>query len=285
MRPTGSIRWPVLAVALAVPLVAAACTSSGDGDESAEPESTDRASDASTDDPEVAAAAEALVGRWAHFDVVAYEDDVLRTLIVSTGFADLELRDDGRLWNQMVFCHADVVNEPGIEVSISDAATGAILPIATPVEVTVTDGRVRVRRPPTPTAIGIRLEDPANEALPTDPDDPRIFDADGDGNPGVTSQVTFGDTSAEIYLARREIFSYDLVEQTPDRLVGSVTDRSEQLVIDASDPSMNAPVNWTQLDDPSRNPVIWQRVDPSWDCDRLAAERDTLFPPNPTIDF
>lgn len=287
MRPNGSIRWPVLAVALAVPLVAVACASSGDGDEAADTGTTGPSADADTsaDDPEVAAASEALVGRWAHFDVVAYEDDVLRTLIVSTGFSDLELREDGRLWNQMVFCHADVVNEPGIEVSISDAATGAILPIATPVEVTVTDGRVRVRRPPTPTAIGIRLEDPANEALPTDPDDPRVFDADGDGNPGVTSQVTFGDTSAEIYLARREIFSYDLVEQTPDRLVGSVTDRSEQLVIGASDPSMNAPVNWTQLDDPSRNPVIWQRVDPSWDCDRLAAERDTLFPPNPTIDF
>lgn len=140
-----------------------------------------------------------VVGRWAHFDVVAYEDDVLRTLIVSTGFADFERRA-GELWNQMVFCHADVVNEPGIEVSIADAATSAIRPIATPVEVTVRDGRLRLRRPPTPTAIGIELADPANESLP-------------------------------------------------------------------------------------RNPVIWRRVDPSWDCARLAAERDALFPPNPTIDW
>lgn len=228
---------------------------------------------------------EHLVGRWAHFDVVAYEDEVLRTLIVSTGFADLERRADGRLWNQMVFCHADVVNEPGIEVSISDAATRAIRPIATPVEVTVTDGQVHLRRPPTPTAIGIRLEDPANEALPTDPDDPRVFDADGDGHPGVTTRVSIGEFSADIYLARREIFSYELTAESPDRLVGSVTDHSEQLVLGASDPSMVAPVAWTQLDDPRRNPAIWQRVDPSWDCVRLAAERDALFPPNPTIDW
>ena len=239
---------------------------------------------ADTSDPDVAAAAERLVGRWAHFDVVAYEDDVLRTIIVSTGFADLEWRDGG-LWNQMVFCHADVVNEPGIEVSIADAATRAILPIATPVEVTVADGRVRVRRPPTPTAIGIELADPANESLPRDPDDPRVFDADGDGHPGVTTRVSFGDTSHEIYLARREIFSYDLTEESPDRLVGTVTDRSEQLVLGASDPNMVAPVDWTQLEDPARNPVIWRRVDPSWDCARLAAERDALFPPNPTIDW
>lgn len=234
--------------------------------------------------PDLAAAAERLVGRWAHFDVVAYEDAVLRTLIVSTGFADLELRD-GELWNQMVFCHADVVNEPGIEVSIADAATRAILPIATPVEVTVADGRVRVRRPPTPTAIGIDLADPANESLPSDPDDPRVFDADGDGHPGVTTRVSFGDTSHEIYLARREIFSYDLTEEDSDRMVGTVTDRSEQLVLGASDLSMVAPVDWTQLEDPARNPVIWRRVDPGWDCARLAAERDTLFPPNPTIDW
>jgi hypothetical protein len=235
--------------------------------------------------PPAITAAERLVGRWAHYDVVAYDDEVLRTLIVSTGFADLELREDGRLWNQMVFCHADVVNEPGIEVSISDAATGAIRPIATPVEVTVIDGRVRLRRPPTPTAIGIRLTDPAHEALPTDPDDPRVFDADGDGHPGVTTRVSIGGFSAEIYLARREIFSYRLTEETPDRLVGSVTDRSEQLVLGASDPSMVAPVDWTQLDDARRNPAIWHRVDPSWDCARLAAERDVLFPPNPTIDW
>ena len=68
-------------------------------------------------------------------------------------------------------------------------------------------------------------------------------------------------------------------------LVGTVTDRSEQLVLGASDLSMVAPVDWTQLEDPARNPVIWRRVDPGWDCARLAAERDTLFPPNPTIDW
>lgn len=111
------------------------------------------------------------------------------------------------------------------------------------------------------------------------------LDADGDGHPGVTSRVSFGDISHEIYLARREIFSYDLTGENPDRLVGTVTDRSEQLVLGASDPSMVAPVNWTQLDDPARNPVIWRRVDPSWDGARLAAERDALFPPNPTIDW
>ena len=91
-----------------------------------------------------------LVGRWAHFDVVAYSDPSMNTGIISTGFADLELRD-GELWNQMVFCHADTVTDQPIEVAISDAATRAILPVATPVEVTEVDGQLHLSRPPTPT--------------------------------------------------------------------------------------------------------------------------------------
>jgi hypothetical protein len=39
------------------------------------------------------------------------------------------------------------------------------------------------------------------------------------------------------------------------------------------------------VDDPALNPVIWVRVDDDWDCDRLAAERARLFPPNPVVDW
>ncbi len=181
--------------------------------------------------------AEDLVGRYAHFDAVAYEDEEMKTVIISTGLADLELRD-GELWNTMTFCAASVASDQGIEVSISDAATRAIIPVDTPVEVSETDdGSLRVVRPPTPTPIGIELEDPANEELPTDPDDPRIIDADGDGNPGVTSSIRVSeDLQGEVYLVRREIFAYDVTQTDPDRLVGTITDGSEQLIVGASDP-------------------------------------------------
>jgi hypothetical protein len=268
----------VAAGVAALAVLVAGCSSSDDaGSPAADPATT------------VASAlppgAEDLVGRYAHFDAVAYQDDAMKTLIISTGFSDLELRD-GQLWNQMTFCHADTVMDQAVEVSISDAATGAIKPIATPVEVTEVEGRLRVTRPATPTAIGIVLADPAVEALPTDPADPRVIDADGDGNPGVTSSIKVSeDLQGEVYLARREIFAYDLIQQSPDRLVGSITDRSEQLILGASNPLFLASAQWEQIDDPTRNPVIWQRVDAGWDCARLAAERPGLFPPNPVIDW
>ena len=130
------------------------------------------------------------------------------------------------------------------------------------------------------------MDDPANENLPTDPNDPRIFDADGDGNPGVTSSVKVTeDLKGEIYLARREIFKYDVVQESDDLLSGTITDSSEQLIVGATNDIFKVPAQWKQIDDPERNPVIWKRVDADWDCERLARERDTLFPPNPKADW
>ena len=270
-------RWVIAATVL--PALLAGC-GADDDDGLAESAAAD-----TTPASDLPPGAEALVGRYAHYDVVAYEDDAMRTLIISTGFADLELRD-GELWNTMRFCHADAVSDQDIEVSIADAATQAIVPVDTPVEVIGEDSDLRVVRPATPTGIGIELEDPANDVLPTDPDDPRIVDADGDGNPGITSSVRVtDDLRGEIYLARREIFAYDLTQVGPDRLEGTITDSSEQLVLGASDDIFLTPAQWVQIDDPARNPVIWQRVDDDWDCDRLAAERDDLFPPNPETDW
>lgn len=274
------LRWAALAVlAQSVALGACSSDSTADGTPSSAVTSTTTVVDGLPD------GAEELVGRWAHFDVVAYSDETMNTGIISTGFADLELRD-GELWNQMTFCHADTVTDQPIEVAISDAATQAITPIATPVEVTEVDGELRVSRPPTPTPIGIRMADPANESLPDDPTDPRIFDADGDGNPGITSTVRVSaDLQGELYLIRREIFAYDVTQRGPDQLVGSITDSSEQLILGASNPIFLTPAQWVQVDDPALNPVIWERVGKDWDCDRLARERDRLFPPNPEANW
>ncbi len=231
-------------------------------------------------------AGDELVGRWAHFDAVAYEDGVLKTLIVSYGFDDFT-EVDGRIVDSTQFCFSEQRTDQPIETSLSDAATQAIRPPATPVEVDVVDGVLRIRRPATPTPVGIRLDDPARESLPTDPDDPRIVDDDGDGKPGITVTIRVTDElTGELYIARREIFAYEAMLVEPDLLTGTVTDRSEQLVIGASDPVFaGSGTSWVQHPDPTKSPIMLVRVDEDWDCDRLRAERDDLFPPTPDIDW
>ena len=279
--PARPMRRPAaLLTALALVGAAAGCASDADTETGAEAAGTTMA------DPELPAGAEDLVGRWAHFDVVAYDDPMMKTLIISTGFADIEERD-GQLWNTQRFCHADMGNDLGVEVTMPDAATQAIVPVDVQLLVSEEpDGRLRVVRPPTPTPIGIDLEDPANTPLPTDPADPRITDDDGDGKPGVSAHIKVAEgLEGDLYIARREIFSYDVVQVDADRFEGTITDRSEQLIVGASDPMFETESAWVQVDDPARNPVIWVRVDDTWDCARLAAERDALFPPNPEADW
>ena len=83
----------------------------------------------------------------------------------------------------------------------------------------------------------------------------------------------------------KEMVLLGVVARDGDRLVGSITDRSEQLVLGASNPVFVSKAQWKQIDDPARNPVIWQRVDADWDCARLATERATIFPPKPLADW
>lgn len=229
---------------------------------------------------------EELVGRWAHYDVVAYEDGLLKTLIISYGFNDFT-EVDGRIVDQASFCFSEQRTDQPIETSLSDEATQAIEPPRTPIEVDEVDGTLRVRRAATPTPVGIRLDDPANESLPSDPDDPRIVDDDGDGKPGITVTIRVTDElTGELYIARREIFAYEAFLTEPDVLTGTVTDDSEQLVIGASDAIFaTSDANWVQHPDLTKSPIILKRVEADWDCDRLTAERDALFPPTPDIDW
>lgn len=275
-------RAAVTALAAALVLAAGACGSSGSDAGSSEAGATE---DATTTTAAAEVPGADLAGRWAHYDIVAYEDDTLKTMIVSYGFTDFAV-EDGRLIESEEFCTAEQITDQAIQTSVSDAATQAIRPVSTPVEVSGEPGAWEVHRPATPTPVGIRLDDPVNESLPDDPDDPRIVDDDGDGKPGITVEIRIGDSVEELYIARREIFAYDLVQDGPDSMTGTVTDGSEQLVIGATDPIFEGSGGaWVQVPDLSFSPILLERVDEDWDCERLVAERDDLFPPNPPIEW
>ena len=146
--------------------VVALATLAGCSDGSTQAETTE-----TTAPSETAAAGERLSGRYAHFDVVAYQSTDMKTLIISYGFTDLSV-EDGTLIANDSFCSSEHRSDQPIEVQLSDAATQAITPVPTPVTLTVSDGVARISRPETPTGIGVDLADPANDPLPTDPNDP-----------------------------------------------------------------------------------------------------------------
>ncbi len=283
-------RVPELTVSLAIAALAAVAAL-GAGCSGSETDSAGTATtDAASTGADEASVAERLEGRYAHYDVVAYEATDMKTLIISYGFTDLAL-DGAKLMATESFCHAEHRSDQDIETTISDAATSAIKPRSVEVDLGSEGGRTTLHRPETPTGIGIDLADPANDELPTDPEDPRIADDDNDGHPGITVHIKVSDeVQGDLYIARRERFSYDLDiadadTVDPQTLTGTVTDNSEQLIIGASNPIFITEEPWTQLPDLSKSPIILKKVDPSWDCERLAEERGALFPETPTVDW
>jgi len=275
----------LMATAVLVPLLAAVgCTrvDAGSSDSSSTADSPSLASETAEPTPEQV---KSLAGRYAHYDVVAYQSTDMKTLIISYGFTDLAMKQ-GSLFATESFCHAEHRSDQPIETTISDAATSAIQPVPTKVEVSLRNAKLHLERPPSPTGIGIEFEDPVNDKLPTDPNDPRAVDDDGDGKPGITVSIKVTDElQGELYIARREIFQYQVTQQKNLSLLGTVTDNSEQLILGASNPIFITRSEWLQVPDLNKSPILLVPVDQNWDCAKLMGQSPTIFPAVPQVDW
>ncbi|MFC2081109.1 hypothetical protein ACFLR8_02750 [Bacteroidota bacterium] len=226
-----------------------------------------------------------IVGHYAHYDVVAYEDTTtkttMRTFIVSYGFTDFYM-DEGKLMQLDRFVHAEQkLSRKNASSGISDEAVQAIKPRVQEVELSFKEGSWHVYRPATPSLLGIR-GDPL-KTLPTDPDDPKITDPDQDGHPGVTVRISVGRFfKGEIYITRREIFSNYLTLNNNGTLSGYVEDRSEQFVVGASKRILNQDSNSIQHPDRGLSQVLLVPIDPNIDTPgELMEIRDEIFPKEP----
>ena len=230
---------------------------------------------------------EKAVGTYAHYDIVAYEETFLglgrmKTYIITYGISEI-YHDSDVLIQADTFCHAEHLTNFPIRSYVSDDFTRAIRPPAVALEVLPKDDSYIIYRPPTPTPIGVAME--ANDPLPVDPDDPRIVDSDGDGNPGVTVTIEgpFPINKAELYIARLEIFSYYLASDAQGGFAGHVVDKSHQLVVGSTNSLLRGQRNPAQHPDPALSPIYLIPVDEGLGCDELMQQREALFPPAPQI--
>ncbi|WP_119395446.1 hypothetical protein [Salinibius halmophilus] len=226
----------------------------------------------------------AAVGHYGHYDVVAYEDDSMRTFVISYGFTTIYL-DGDTLMQRDRFCSAShKINYNSVESYFSDAATRAIVPPDHELTVSKRDNTWWLSRAETPTLLGVAAD--PNKPLVQDPSQYQFIDADNDGNPGVTVELLVGGFyKGELYIARRERFANEIALTNRYRLEGYVRDQSEQLVIGASSRLFDRPANPAQVLDWGLNPLLLVRIPPNLtDCDALMAQRDLLFPPEPEFD-
>jgi len=228
---------------------------------------------------------EEILGHYAHYDVVAYEDTTtkttMRSFIISYGFTDFYL-EDGRLMQSDRFVHAEQkLSRKNAKSVFRDEAVQAIKPRVQEVELFLKDGAWHIYRPESPSLLGI--EGDPMKPLSTDRNDPNLTDPDKDGNPGVTVQISVGKFfKGEIYITRREIFSNYLTLNNNGTLSGYVIDRSEQFVVGASKKILNQESNNFQNPDTGLSPVLLVKVDPDIDTpEELMKIRDDIFPEEP----
>jgi hypothetical protein len=234
-------------------------------------------------DPE--SAKKAIVGHYAHYDVVAYEDTTtkttMRTFIISYGFTDFYL-ENGKLIQADRFVRAtQKLSRKNAKSFFSDESVQAIKPRIQEVKLSYANGQWNVYRPATPALLGVNGD--SNQPLPTDPNDPNLTDPDHDGHPGVTVHISVGNFfKGEIYLTRREIFSNYLTWNANRTLSGHVVDQSEQFVVGASKKILTQKSNSIQHPDPGMSPVLLVPISPEIDTiEELMQIRNDIFPAEP----
>ena len=237
---------------------------------------------------DIDAAKQAIVGHYAHYDVVAYEDTTTQspmfTFVISYGFTDFFLDSLGNLVQSDEFLFAKhKINQPYITSQFNSDAVQAIKPKNQQVDLSFKDGKWHLYRPPTPTLLGI-TGDPTLP-LSTDPNDPNLIDPDNDGNPGVTVQINIGKViKGEIYITRREIFTNFLTLNNDGTITGYVKDDSEQFVIGASRKMLAQESNALQHPDKGMNPVLLVPISDDIDTmEELMEIRDEIFPEEPSF--
>jgi len=125
--------------------------------------------------------------------------------------------------------------------------------------------------------LGARLEDPGDDELPTEPDDPRVTDPDGDGNPGVSVDVS-GMVSGQVYLVQRLVRGLRGTADATGRVTGTVVGTGDQAVIGASNGILRTfTPRFEHNPDPKRNTFVWVPVPPDATCQGIVAARDSLF--------
>lgn len=228
----------------------------------------------------VAAPVPVIAGAWAQLFVTTSVSDVpvlghirseTRTLL------RLDIEQVGAVATiRSRVCDIRVGGSGLVRTVIPDALVEAIDPRSNTVVLTNDGGRTLVSGWEQLQVLGADLDDPESDTLPMSPDDPRVSDPDGDGNPGITVLVR-GFVSGDIYLVQRGFSRLSATVVNSGELHGTIVWDQEQHILDATTGVLrSAPPTWADPD-AERN---WFRsipIDAASSCSDIVANSDRWF--------
>ncbi len=232
-----------------------------------------------SDEPE--AAPPNLAGTWAQQVVTTAISDVpivgeVVTRTVSLQKVDIaqtgpKLQMTTEVCDIQVHSSVDV-----IETKIPKRFVAAMGVVKRPAKLVERDGKFEFRVPQKYEVLGVKLRVPKSEHLPTGADDPRIYDQDKDGKPGMTVRVS-GLIDGSLYIVHR---GWDRLLGTitgKNRIAGKVQWDLEQVVVDSTSVFLGNPPDSRAHPDASKNHFRMRRVNKGADCQTILQRRASLF--------
>jgi hypothetical protein len=180
-------------------------------------------------------------------------------------------------------CHMEIKSDNGlVNQIIPDALPQSMSDLESPFRVWQDGTVIRFAKDPVALIAGAKLAQPESEALPTQVNDARVYDQDGDGHPGVTVKVTGRLISGEIYLVQRVKNSWSGSLSAKGLTDALLNDSSDQSILDASSNLLKTTPEVTADPDASKTNVsfVALKQDEIRDCAQLIKDLNRLWPQN-----
>lgn len=223
-----------------------------------------------------------LAGTWAGLKVLS--DSATFPLVgalarTTTLVQRLAIEQSGNaLTISGTYCAADFDNGLLLATTIDPAFVRSLAPVTVAASLDASGTPTRFAQAWSVEVHGVRLDHPETDPLPTSAGDPRVFDQDGDGKPGITVHAcAFGLITGDVYVVERLRTRLEGQVVSPDRIEGRVEGTVEQVILGASDARFLGSI--VSRPDPisSHSRFVLARIDPAWACNEILTHRSALF--------
>ncbi|MFP4600676.1 MAG: hypothetical protein ACLFVJ_20640 [Persicimonas sp.] len=173
-------------------------------------------------------------------------------------------------------CDVQITSDQGaVKTHVPDPFVEHMNVVERPGELRKRDSGYYLYAPKKTKHFGVRPLDDGEE-VPTSKNDPRVFDQDKDGHPGMTIRLS-GLLSGELYMAQQ---SWDQLwgkVLTNGQIAGPVKWQTDQKVLERKGRIVGEMSSSTPHPDPDQSYFRMVRVDANTTCDEIADKGNSLF--------
>jgi hypothetical protein len=227
----------------------------------------------------------ALAGTWAKQMVFFSESSALGITSRSKVERLLLVRatsDGDQLVTSEEHCEVNTVSSAAAKIGFPESLVRALPMRRQTFTLRDEAGQLRLAAPATVEVLGARLADAANDPLPQSPSDPKVFDLDADGQPGVTIQVSgrvvLININARIYVTQRTLTQESGTLRDSQTIAGSLRWSMEQYTM-GSDNSILARLTPSITPRLDGSEFTMRKLSDDATCATLKARYVSLFTP------